>query len=73
VIIIGFLAIAIGVAGIIQGFRQPSWAIGLLGALSIIIGLVLLSSPLMAALTLSWLIGLCAIAGGIVAIIGAFR
>lgn len=73
VILIACLAIVIGITGVIQSFRLRSWSIGLLGALGVIVGIVLFSSPLMAALTLTWLIGLCTIAGGIVTMIGSFR
>jgi uncharacterized membrane protein HdeD (DUF308 family) len=72
-LMIGCIAIAFGIVGIIQAFRARSWFTGFLGGVSIIIGLLLVSSPLMAAWVLGWLIGLMLIAGGIVAIFSSFR
>jgi uncharacterized membrane protein HdeD (DUF308 family) len=59
--------------GIIRGFQGAGWAAILLGALSIILGIFILSNIWMAALALPWVFGILAIIGGIAAIVMAFR
>ncbi len=73
VLIFGIQGIIIGVINIIQAFQGGGWGIGLLGVLSIIIGLILLFNTLISAAVLPFVIGGFAIVGGIAAIIMAFR
>jgi uncharacterized membrane protein HdeD (DUF308 family) len=73
VVYMGVSGLVIGVVGLITAFRGGGWAAGILGALSILFGLILLFSPLVAALTLPWIYGILGIAGGIAAIFAAFR
>lgn len=70
----------LGIQGIIQGaidflhaFRGGGWGIALLGAVNIIFGILILGSPLMATAILPIVLGIFAIAAGIVEIVGAFR
>ena len=73
VIFMGVSGLFIGVAGLIGAFKGSGWAAGILGALSILFGLLLLFSPFLAALALPWVYGILGIAGGIAAIFAAFR
>jgi len=73
VIILGMEGIIIGIVSIVQAFKGSGWGAGILGAVSILIGLVLLANVALSALSLPWVIGILMIAGGIIAIIAAFR
>jgi uncharacterized membrane protein HdeD (DUF308 family) len=73
VIILGILALIMGVINIIQAFRGAGWGIGLLGVINIIFGAILLGNTLVSAAILPWVLGGFAIVGGIAAIVMAFR
>jgi uncharacterized membrane protein HdeD (DUF308 family) len=73
VIILGFEGMVIGVVNLIQAFSGGGWGVGILGALSILFGLLLVANPLVGATTLVILLGILGIAGGISAIIYAFQ
>jgi uncharacterized membrane protein HdeD (DUF308 family) len=73
VIILGIEGLAIGIASLIQAFKGAGWGTGILGALSIIFGLILLFNPLVSAIGLPLVIGIFAIIGGIAAIVMAFK
>lgn len=71
--IVGFLGIFFGITLLIRAFQGGGWAAGILGVLSILLGLMLISRPLISALALPWVFGIFAIVGGILAIVAAFR
>jgi uncharacterized membrane protein HdeD (DUF308 family) len=72
--LLGVFGIAIGVVSIVQAFRGGGWGEGVLGALSLILGLVLLfGNVLVAAVVLVWTIAGIAVVGGIVAIVMSFQ
>lgn len=73
VIILGIQGVIMGILGLVESFQGAGWGPGVLGAVSIIIGLMLLGSPLGYALMLPWVIGSFAVVGGIFSIIMAFR
>jgi len=73
VIFLGVDGLIIGAVGIFAAFKGGGWAAGILGALSMLFGLILLFSPFVAALALPWLYGILGVAGGIAAIFAAFR
>lgn len=73
VIILGIQGIIMGIFGLIESFQGAGWGPGILGAVSIIIGILLLGSPLGYAMALPWVIGIFAVVGGIFTIIMAFR
>lgn len=73
VIIFGVQGLIIGVVQLFQAFKGGGLGVGVLGALSIIFGLVLLGSPVLGATVLPWVFGIFGIAGGIAAIFAAFR
>jgi len=73
VIILGVQGIIMGIMGLVESFQGAGWGPGIIGAISVIIGIMLLGSPLGYALVLPWVIGIFAIVGGIFTIIMAFR
>ena len=73
IIFLGIDGLIIGVVGLIEAFKGGGWATGILGGLSVLFGLLLLGSPLLAALTLPWIYGVLGLVGGISAIIFAFQ
>ncbi len=73
VIILGIQGIVIGVVGLIQGFKGAGWGAAVLGAISLIFGIILLTNLWVFTISLPWAIGILAIVGGIAAIIGAFK
>jgi uncharacterized membrane protein HdeD (DUF308 family)/predicted flap endonuclease-1-like 5' DNA nuclease len=73
VIMLGIWGIIIGIVNLIQAFQGGGWGIGILGVLSIIIGILLLGNVWIAAFSLPVVVGLFAIVGGILALVAAFR
>ena len=73
VIVLGIQGIIIGIIGLIQAFKGAGWGKGILGAVNILFGIILLSSPVLGAVTLVWVLGIFGIVGGILGIIGAFK
>ncbi len=74
--VVVFLAIdglIMGLLGLIRAFTGGGWGPGILGILTIIIGLFLLANVFGAALFLPIVLGAFMIAGGIVAIFYSFR
>jgi uncharacterized membrane protein HdeD (DUF308 family) len=71
--LLGALTIAYGVIALIAAFRGEGWWPGVLGAIGIVIGLLMLFNPLPATLALPWSLGIVFVAGGIFLIIAAFR
>ena len=73
ILVLAIQGIIMGIMGLIAAFQGGGWGAGIMGAISIVIGVVLLANPLIAAATLPWVIGIFAIVGGIFSIIMAFR
>lgn len=73
IIILGIQGLIVGIVRIIQAFQGAGWGAGILGAISIIFGIILLSNIFIATLALPTIIGIFALIGGIVAIIMALR
>ena len=73
VIVLGIEGIIIGIVSLIQAFKGGGWGAGILGAVSIIIGIILLANIWLFTFSLPWVIGILAIIGGIIAIIAAFK
>ena len=73
IIVLGIQGLIIGVVGIVRAFKGAGWGAGILGALSIIFGLLLLANPKLGALALPFVLGIFAIFGGIMAVVAAFR
>jgi len=73
VIILGIQGIIFGGIGLFQAFKGAGWGAAVLGGLSVLFGILLLASPLIAALALPWVFGIFAVVGGILGIIAAFK
>jgi len=78
VYVVAFWAIFTGIARIVMAITlrreiENEWSIGLSGVLSVILGIVLIFLPGAGLLAYTWLIGLLALALGIVLIIYALR
>ena len=73
VIVLGIQGIIVGLIQLIHAFKGAGWAMGLLGVLSIIIGIILLANIWAFTLALPLVIGIFALIGGVLAIIGAFQ
>jgi uncharacterized membrane protein HdeD (DUF308 family)/predicted flap endonuclease-1-like 5' DNA nuclease len=71
-ILIGAIGIAIGVLQLVYAFRGGGWGLGVLGALSILLGLLLLFRPVIAGLAMPYMLGGLFIGGGILVLIWAF-
>ena len=73
VIILGIEGLIIGVVNLIHAFRGGGWGIGILGALSIVFGLILLSNLFVSALALPYVAGAFGVVGGSIAIFYSFK
>ena len=73
IIVLAIQGIIIGIINLIQAFQGAGLGAGILGAISIFFGIILLGSPMLAALSLPWILGIFGIVGGIFAIFAAFR
>lgn len=73
VIVLGFVGLFFGTAEIVQALQGGGWGTGVLGAVSILIGILLLLKTWAVTLALPAIIGALCLIGGIVAIAVAFR
>jgi uncharacterized membrane protein HdeD (DUF308 family) len=73
VIIVGFLAMLQGAAGLIVAFQGGSWGMGILAVLGILLGLVLVINPLIGVAALPFILGGFMLIGGVGAVVQAFR
>jgi len=71
--LLGGLTIAYGVIALIGAFGGEGWWSGILGALGIVFGLLMIFNPLAATMALPWSLGIVLIAIGIMLTIAAFR
>jgi uncharacterized membrane protein HdeD (DUF308 family) len=72
VFFVGFLSILQGAAGLVVAFQGGGWGVGILSALGVIFGLILVINPLIGVAGLSWVLGFFMLVGGIGAIVQAF-
>jgi uncharacterized membrane protein HdeD (DUF308 family) len=73
VIFVAIEAIIYGIVALIRAFTERSWGMGILGALTVVVGIIILFSPGVAAQGLPLIVGILAIAGGIAAVVASFR
>jgi uncharacterized membrane protein HdeD (DUF308 family) len=73
VIIVGFLAMLQGAAGLVVAFQGGGWGMGILSVLGILLGLILVINPLIGVATLPFILGIFMLIGGVGAVIQAFR
>ncbi len=71
--ILGFFGIAIGAGAIVRAFMGGGWGVGILGVLSLVLGIILLLNPLVSTTVLVYAVAIWAIIGGVVAIVMSFR
>ena len=73
VILVGFLAMLQGVAGLIVALQGGGWGMGALSVLGILFGLFLVINPLIGVATLTLILAIVMLIGGVGAVIQAFR
>ena len=73
VILVGFLAMLQGAAGLIVAFQGGGWGMGALSVLGILFGLFLVINPLVGAATLTLIVAIFMLIGGVGAVVQAFR
>ena len=73
VILVGFLALLQGAAGLVVALQGGGWGMGALSVLGILLGLFLVINPLIGVATLTLIFAIIMLIGGVGAIIQAFR
>jgi uncharacterized membrane protein HdeD (DUF308 family) len=73
VILVGFLAMLQGAAGLIVAFQGGGWGMGALSVLGILFGLFLVINPLIGVATLTFILAIVMLIGGVGAVVQAFR
>ena len=73
VIFLGVDALIIGVISLVQTFKGGGWLAGILGVISILIGIALLGTPLITSWRLTYLYGMIGVAGGFFAIYASLK
>lgn len=73
VIFIGIWAIINGIVKIALALKGGGWGTGIIGILTVILGLLLLSNSLAGVLILPWIFGFFLILGGLGAVIGGLK
>ena len=73
VIFIGALAIVNGAVVLASAYKGEEWGMGVLGILSLILGLLLLTNSFAGAMIFPWMFGFILIIGGIVAVIWGIK
>ncbi len=71
-LVLGGIGIVIGILQLVDAFRGGGWGVGILGSISILLGILLIARPVIAGLTLPWVLGGLLIFGGILAFVAAF-
>ncbi len=70
---LAFTGIFLGTTSLVRAFKGAGWGTGILGAISIGLGILLFLNTGAAMAALPWVMGFFAIFGGIVSIFGAFQ
>jgi uncharacterized membrane protein HdeD (DUF308 family) len=73
VILVGFLAMLQGAAGLVVAFQGGGWGMGALSVLGILFGLFLVINPLIGVATLTLVVAIFMLIGGVAAVVQAFR
>lgn len=73
VILVGFLAMLQGAAGLVVAFQGGGWGMGALSVLGILFGLFLVINPLIGAAALTLIFAIFMLIGGVGAVVQAFR
>ncbi len=72
-LILGIDGLIIGGIAIYKSFNGAGWGSAILGVISVIFGLLIISRPLLSAVALVWVLGIFGIVGGVAAVIAAFQ
>ncbi len=73
VVMLGFIGVVMGFVDLVKAFKGGGVGIGLLGVLSILVGLVLLSRPVAGALVTPFVFGILGLAFGAIGVFTAFQ
>ena len=73
VIFVGFLAMLQGAAGLVVALQGGGWGMGALSVLGILFGLFLVFNPLIGVATLTLILAIIMLIGGVGAVVQAFR
>ncbi len=73
VIMFGVNGIILGLISFFGAFKGGGFSAAILGVINFLFGVILLSSPFIAALALPWVFGVIAFAGGIITVFTAFK
>jgi uncharacterized membrane protein HdeD (DUF308 family) len=73
VILVGFLALLQGAAGLVVALQGGGWGMGALSVLGILLGLFLVINPLIGVATLTFILAIFMLIGGVGAVLQAFR
>jgi uncharacterized membrane protein HdeD (DUF308 family) len=73
VILVGFLAMLQGAAGLVVAFQGDGWGMGALSVLGILFGLFLVINPLIGVAALTFIVAIFMLIGGVGAVFQAFR
>ena len=73
VILVGILAMLQGAAGLVVAFQGGGWGMGVLSVLGILLGLFLVINPLIGVATLTFILAIFMLIGGVGAVVQAFR
>jgi len=75
VLLLGIQGLIVGIVSLVMAFKGGGWGAGILGALSILFGIILIANyaNLGTVLAFIWIVAILAIAGGIIQIFQAFR
>jgi uncharacterized membrane protein HdeD (DUF308 family) len=73
IILVGFLAMLQGAAGLIVALQGGGWGMGALSVLGILFGLFLVINPLIGVATLTFILAIFMLIGGVGAVVQAFR
>jgi uncharacterized membrane protein HdeD (DUF308 family) len=73
VILVGFLALLQGAAGLVVALQGGGWGMGALSVLGILLGLFLVINPLIGVAALTLILAIFMLIGGVGAVVQAFR
>lgn len=73
VVLIAIGGIIIGLIDVVRAFKGAGWGTGILGVVSLLLGVILLLNPVEAALASTLALGIVALAGGMISIVLAFK
>ena len=73
VILVGFLAMLQGAAGLVVAFQGGGWGMGALSVLGILFGLFLVINPLIGVAALTLIVAIFMLIGGVAAVIQSLR